>query len=277
MSPPTGEIPPTKEIPPLSALAVLPARLGSTRLARKVLLDETGMPVFVHAAKNAATCSSIARVVVATDADEVRKAGETFGIEVVMTSPAHASGTDRVDEAVRIVGGTYDVVINVQADEPEIDPRDLDRLVAAFDDPEVEAATLAAPIVDEDELVESSVVKVVRGSNGDALYFSRAPIPHRSHAREGAPRAPLAMRHVGVYAFRPEALAAFCALAPSALETTESLEQLRWLEAGRSMRVLDAPKAPVGIDTRADYDAFVRRRRKSRDPSTSTLEANRPR
>ena len=240
------------------ALAILPARLGSTRLPAKVLLAETGRPLFVHTAQAVARASRVARVLVATDDERVVAAAEEHGVEAVLTSPDHPSGTDRVHEAAASASG-HDVVLNVQADEPEVEPTELDALVAAFADPAVEAATLAAPIEDPDELAATSVVKVVRDASGDALYFSRALLPNRSHARAGDAAEPLGLRHVGVYAFRPAALAAFCALPPSALERAENLEQLRWLEAGRRMRVLDARRAPRGIDTEADYLAFVTR------------------
>lgn len=241
------------------ALAILPARLGSTRLPAKVLLEETGRPLFVHTAQAVARAARVSRVLVATDDERVVAAAAANGVEAVMTSPTHPSGTDRVHEAAE-GAGTYPVLLNVQADEPEVEPAELDQLVAAFADPEVEAATLAAPISDPAELAASSVVKVVRDAAGDALYFSRSAVPDRSHAREGDdPQRPLGLRHVGVYAYRPSALADFCALPPSALERAENLEQLRWLEAGRRMRVLDARRAPRGIDTEADYRAFVAR------------------
>lgn len=251
---------------PLRAVAVLPARIGSTRLPRKVLLAETGLPLFVHSARNAARCPAIARVLVATDSAEVAAAGRAEGVEVVLTSPDHASGTDRVQEAAAGLGERYDVVLNVQADEPDVEPDDLAALVAAFADPALTAATLATPITDASEHASPSVVKVVRDAAGRALYFSRAPIPTRSHRRtapgRGADEAgaeTLGLRHVGVYAFRPEALARFCALPVGRLEALESLEQLRWLEAGETMLVVDARRAPRGIDTPDDYRAFVAR------------------
>jgi 3-deoxy-manno-octulosonate cytidylyltransferase (CMP-KDO synthetase) len=147
------------------------------------------------------------------------------------------------------------VVVGVQGDEPELAHSDLARLVAAFDDPSVEMATLAAPLSDPAQLAQPSVVKVVIDARGDALYFSRAAIPAQGH---GAAR-PVARRHVGVYAFRPDALARFCALPRGVLEVQESLEQLRWLEHGGKLRVVDVAHAPQGIDTPADYDAFVAR------------------
>lgn len=255
----------------LRALAIVPARLGSRRLARKMLLDDTGAPLFEHTARNVGRCPAIERVVVATDAEEILERARAAGLEAVLTRPDHASGTDRAEEALSRVGPAgWDVVVNVQGDEPELDPADLGRLVAAFADPAVELATLAGPLAESDH-ARPQVVKVVRDERGDALYFSRAPIPYRpapgegaAYAREDAPAwSSQARRHVGVYAFRPAALRAFCARPRGALEALENLEQLRWLEAGRRMRVVEATSVPLGIDTREDYDAFVERVRRA--------------
>tara|TARA_R110002126_G_scaffold27665_2_gene92789 strand:+ start:15319 stop:16143 length:825 start_codon:yes stop_codon:yes gene_type:complete len=254
----------------LRAVGILPARLGSTRLPRKMLLAETGLPLFVHSARNVQRCPAIERVVVATDSDEIARAGAEVGIEVVMTDPAHPSGTDRVHEALSGLDASFDVVVNVQADEPDVEPDDLAALVAAFADPDVHAATLCAPIEDEDERHSPNVVKVVRDERGDAMYFSRSPIPSTAHAREGADRASPMTRHVGVYAFRPAALARFCGLRVGRIEALENLEQLRWLEAGERMRVLPARRVPRGIDTRTDYEAFVAR---THSESHSTRES----
>ncbi len=242
------------------ALAIVPARLGSSRLPRKVLLRETGAYLFEHTVRNAERSPAIERVVLATDSDEVEKAARSVDVEAIPTSPDHSSGTDRVREAYDVLaareGARWPVVVNVQADEPELEPEHLSALIRAFADPEVELATLAAPVA-EGEAEDPAAVKVVTGAGGDALYFSRSPIPSVSHGRGGA-LAPV-LRHVGVYAFRPEALAAFCDLPPGRLEVTESLEQLRWLEVGRPLRVLRIAAAPPGIDTPEDYRAFVER------------------
>jgi len=253
-------------------LAVVPARLSSTRLPRKMLLRESGRYLFQHTVEAIRRAVSVERVVVATDSDEVLAAAREVDIDAVPTSPEHPSGTDRVEEAVRVIrreGQSFDVVVNVQGDEPELSPADLELLVGAFDDPDVQVATLCAPIRLRDEVQDPAVVKVVTDARGDALYFSRSPIPSLDHpsrpSRPGAPGLSGARRHVGVYAFRPSALERFCALPPGALETTESLEQLRWLEAGHRMRVLETAEAPAGIDTREQYEAFLRRY-SSRDP-----------
>lgn len=249
---------------PSRVWAVLPARAASTRLPGKVLLDETGLPLFVHSAHNVARCAGIGRVVVATDSNDVLHAGAAHGIEVVMTRSDHPSGTDRVREAVDNLSSndsaSVEVILNVQADEPDVDIADLDRLLEAFSSSEVQIATLAAELGPE-ERESPSVVKVVRDARGDALYFSRAPIPSEAHPRPGAAGTGLARRHVGVYGFRPAALTRFTELPVGELERQENLEQLRWLEAGERIRVLDARHVPRGIDTRDDYESFVARTR----------------
>ncbi|MEO6708899.1 MAG: 3-deoxy-manno-octulosonate cytidylyltransferase [Planctomycetota bacterium] len=243
----------------MKAAAILPARLQSTRLARKMLLAETGRTLIEHSARNAISTGVFERVVVATDSREILEALEQAGIEAVMTRADHSSGTDRVREAVEALGfGDFDTVVNVQGDEPELAREDLTRLVRAFSDPELQIATLCAAFAHSDEQASPQIVKVVRDARGDALYFSRAAIPSAVHARAGAlSAASVSRRHVGVYAFRPAALSRFCELPISALEAIENLEQLRWLEAGLKLRVLDASHAPLGIDTRAEYEAFV--------------------
>jgi 3-deoxy-manno-octulosonate cytidylyltransferase (CMP-KDO synthetase) len=257
--------------PPIRALALIPARLASRRLPRKMLLDRTGRCLFEHTVRSVEASGAFARVVVATDADEVLDAARRAGIEARRTRADHASGTDRVHEAwaaLRAEGFRADVVVNVQGDEPELAPPDLARLVAAFADPAVEIATLCGPLRDAAEADRPSVVKVVRAANGDALYFSRARIPASGHAREEDGRGEdwtVLRRHVGVYAFTPVALEAFHSMPTGRLEAFENLEQLRWLEAGRRMRVLDAERVPEGIDTAEDYERFVARCAARRD------------
>lgn len=255
----------------LRAVAIIPARLRSRRLHEKMLLCETGRPLFCHTAENVARCEAVERVVVATDAPQILEAAERAGIQAILTSPDHASGTDRVREAVEILRGELTnpdkspVIVNVQGDEPELDVADLERLIATFADPAVEMATLAAELRSQEDARDPNVVKVVCNQRGDALYFSRAAIPDRSHEREStADGGVLARRHIGVYAYRIEALERFAALPVTPLERVESLEQLRWLEAGRTMRVAPASSVSLGIDTRRDYEEFVRRFREAR-------------
>lgn len=248
----------------LRALAVVPARLGSTRLPRKMLLRESGRYLFEHTVRGVRRARSLTRIVLATDSEEILAAAREVGVEAVLTSDAHQSGTDRVHEAFELLlargEGPFDVVLNVQGDEPEVAGETLDPLVAAFADGEVELATLCTPLADAREALDPSIVKVVLDRRGDALYFSRAPIPGLvPGARERDP-APF-LRHIGVYAFRPDALRAFCGLPRGAHEQRESLEQLRWLEAGRRIRVLSASEGSVGIDTPEHYAQFLARER----------------
>ncbi len=241
----------------MRALAIVPARLASTRLPRKMLLDTTGAPLVVETARNAARAVVFARVVVAADDIAIQGACAAAGVEALLTDPAHPSGTDRVREALHHLDpSAWDVVVNVQGDEPELDAGDLARVVEAFRDPEVDLASLHAPL-GADEAERREVVKVVLDGRGDALYFSRAPIPARGHG--GA--APAYLRHIGVYAYRPRALERIAALPEGTLERIERLEQLRWLEAGSRIRMVPAERPTRGIDTPEDYAAFVERTR----------------
>ncbi|MEM7518352.1 MAG: 3-deoxy-manno-octulosonate cytidylyltransferase, partial [Planctomycetota bacterium] len=231
----------------LRTLAVIPARLASTRLERKMLLADTGTYLFEHTVRAVeAAAPAITRTVLATDSEEILNAAREVSVDALMTSPDCPSGTDRVYEAWRLLeesDGPWGVVVNVQGDEPEIARADLAALVACFEDPAVHAATLCAPIESEAEAADPAVVKVVRDARGDAMYFSRSPIPARSHARNGASGLERLERHLGVYAFRPAALKEFRELPPSRLEEAENLEQLRWLESGQKMRVARAGRA----------------------------------
>jgi 3-deoxy-manno-octulosonate cytidylyltransferase (CMP-KDO synthetase) len=255
----------------IRALAIIPARLGSRRLPRKMLLRVGGRALFALTARNVIDSKACARVIVATDSEAILEEARREGLEARMTSADHPSGSDRVAEAWQALaaeGEAADVVVNVQGDEPELEPPDLRALVAAFGDPAVEAATLSAPLLDPREAALESIVKVVRDREGDALYFSRAAIPARGHSVEGS--APVHHRHVGVYAFRPAALIEFCALPRGDLERQECLEQLRWLEAGRKMRVVAGSRAPQGIDTMHDFEQLAARIRERDVAAQST-------
>ena len=236
------------------AVLVIPARYGSRRLPGKPLLAETGKPLILHVLERARAASSVTRVIVATDDVRIRAAVESAGAEVFMTSPDHRCGTERVAEVARALPDEEQFV-NLQGDEPETDPTDVDILVRTLAQDEVSIATLAAPIRSEEELDDPTVVKVVVSAGGDALYFSRAPIPF---SRDGDRHTPL-LRHLGIYGFRRDALLTYARLPASGLERTEKLEQLRALEAGMRIRVATVAQAPPGIDTMETYRAFVRR------------------
>jgi len=243
-------------------LVVVPARLGSTRLPRKVLLKETGRFLIDHVHERAKAAKRAARVVIATDAEEVLAACKSFGAEAVLTRADHPSGTDRVAEVARTLearGERFDLVINVQGDEPELDPACVDRLIHLMQEwPNAEMGTLVEPLDDPAELSKPQVVKAVVDRQGWAITFSRAQVP----ARQGPvpPGEPLALRHLGLYGYRPAFLQRFCALAPAPLELAERLEQLRALWHGHRIVTATVPAQGVrGIDTPEDYAAFVAR------------------
>lgn len=237
---------------------VIPARLGSTRLPGKVLRSLLGKPM-VEYVWRAACDSGAEEVIVATDDRSVADACSGFGAQVCMTRADHASGTDRLHEVARQRGWCDDtLLVNLQGDEPLMPPalvRQATALLAG--DPQADIATLAHPLHDDSEFADPNVVKVVQDLRGYALYFSRAPIPCW---RDGAPQRPaaLALRHIGLYAYRVGALARFAGLPPADLETCEALEQLRALAHGLRIRlgVIDTPP-PRGVDTEADLAAVV--------------------
>ena len=226
-------------------MAAIPARYASTRLPGKPLLDLGGRPMVEHVYRRAAAARGIGRVVVLTDDERIATAVRAFGGEVEITPGDCASGTDRIAWAAR--GWDAGIVVNVQGDEPLVDPLGIERLVAHLEScPGDEMATLAAEAAVED-LGEPSVVKVVVDQQGYALYFSRAPIPFPRHA-EGA----AALRHLGLYGYRHEALLRLASLPPSPLERRESLEQLRALEHGIRIRVLAGAVPSPAVDTPED-------------------------
>jgi 3-deoxy-manno-octulosonate cytidylyltransferase (CMP-KDO synthetase) len=234
------------------AIAVIPARYASVRLPAKLLLDATGKPLIQHTWEQVRRARCLDPVLIATDDARIEAAAEAFGAQVVMTDPAHRSGSDRVAEVIR--GRDDEFVLNVQADEPEIDPDDLDRLVTRLAEGDVELATLARPLgADEaNVLADPNAVKVVMDDRGRGLYFSRSPIPHGTD--------PLGTYlHLGVYAWRRESLLAFADAPPAALEVRERLEQLRALALGMTIAVVTTTNDALGIDTEADYARFVKR------------------
>ncbi|MBY0456751.1 MAG: 3-deoxy-manno-octulosonate cytidylyltransferase, partial [Gemmataceae bacterium] len=215
---------------------VIPARFGSSRLPGKPLLRDTGKYLIQHVYEQAARAACAEQVIVATDDARICDAVRGFGGQARMTRADHASGTDRVAEVA--AGLTADVVLNVQGDEPQLDPRAVDLLAGLMRDPGCDMATLAVPIRDPDAYRSPHVVKVVCDDRGRALYFSRAPIPC---VRDGDPDFSLAparfRQHLGVYAYRREFLLRLAALPPHPLEEAEKLEQLRVLGAGGTIRV----------------------------------------
>ena len=225
--------------------AVIPARLGSTRLSRKVLRELAGRPMIEWVWRAAASCGLMDPVLVATDAEEVAAACRLRGIPVAMTSPACASGSDRVFEVARTVPA--DIYVNIQGDEPTLTAGFFPPLLRLFDRPEVQVATLAV-LCPQVEILNPNAVKVVTALDGRALYFSRSPIPFdRDKTGFSGYR-----KHLGIYAYRREALQRFASLPPGRLEQLERLEQLRLLENGIDIYVAEAPADTIGVDTGDD-------------------------
>lgn len=236
------------------AIAIIPARLASERFPRKALADETGLPVVVHVAHAAAKARTVERVVIACDSDEIAQAALRNGVEAVLTDPAHPNGTSRVAEAARKLSVPEElIVVNVQGDEPEIDPGTIDAAVAALAEKGTPVATVAAPMSADKDADNPNIVKVVCDERGVAMYFSRSPIPY--------PRVGEVVRykHVGLYAYRRSFLDVCTTLDPTRLEQAESLEQLRFLGHGYAIAVARVEASHQGIDTPEQYAAFVKR------------------
>lgn len=248
-------------------VAVIPARYGSTRLPGKPLADIDGRPMIEHVYRRAAAARSIGAVMVATDHELVARAVEAFGGNVRMTRASHRSGSDRLAEVAEQL--TCEIIVNVQGDEPLIEPAMIDEAVAPFaDDPMLEIATLRRCIEDPADYLDPGVVKVVTDRNGFALYFSRAPIPFvRNRAPLTSPGAQPALprgqvvcyKHIGLYVYRREALLRFARLASTPLEEAESLEQLRALEHGFRLKVVETQYDSIGVDTPEDLERVRRR------------------
>lgn len=237
---------------------IIPARYASSRLPAKPLLKETGKYLIQHVYELATKAKSATGVVIATDDARIIDAVNSFGGRAVMTDPNHPSGTDRIAEVAEKLDA--DVIVNLQGDEPQFDPNDIDTLVKPLADSRfVSMTTLATPIRTAEDFRNPNIVKVVRDEVGDARYFSRAPIPF---VRDGEPdfaaTPPMFLQHLGIYAYRRETLLKLAATPPVELERLEKLEQLRALHYGIPIRVEVIPAAHKGVDTPADYEAFVR-------------------
>ena len=229
----------------MKVLCVIPARIASTRLERKPLALIKGKPLIQCTFESASQCQSIDQTVVATDNDEVASHMQRCGATVVMTDVDIPTGTDRV-AAVACDYPDYDIVINLQGDEPFIHPESLTALIQEFkEDISVKMATLAYPLDFENEYIDPNIVKVISNQNKNAIYFSRSPIPHFRQQNAQA----IVLHHVGIYAFTRDFLKVYTQLAPTPLEQAESLEQLRVLENGYPIRVVMTPHRTLEINT----------------------------
>ncbi len=252
----------------MNSVIVIPARLHSTRLPRKMLISETGKPLIQHTYEAASQSTLAQAVIVATDSAEIKTAVETFGGMVVMTDPGHQSGTDRVAEVAsrfsQLGLPQFDLIVNVQGDEPNIRPSAIDDVIRLLiSHPDAAVATLATPIRDAERLASASCVKVVFDEKGRAMYFSRSPIPmprDLSQMEQLLAADPASFyQHVGVYGFRYEFLLKIPGMTPTQIEKIEMLEQLRFLDAGWPVFVGIIDGSPSGIDTPEDYALFVNR------------------
>ena len=232
-------------------VAVIPARMASTRFPGKPLACETGKPMIQHVHEQATRATLVDRVVVATDDQAIHDAVIDFGGEALMTSPKHPNGTSRIAEAIE--GIPCSIVVNVQGDEPMIDPATIDLAIRTLmADADAPMATVACPFAVDEDPSDPNLVKAVRGANGRALTFSRQPIDQAGLEGNSEEH-----RHVGLYAYERHFLPVFAALSPTRLEQLERLEQLRALERGHSIALSICPWAHHGIDTPEQYASFV--------------------
>jgi 3-deoxy-manno-octulosonate cytidylyltransferase (CMP-KDO synthetase) len=237
---------------------IIPARYGASRLPGKPLQEIGGRPL-IQWVWQRARASGAASVIIATDDDRIADAARSFGADCLMTSPQHASGTDRIAEVVRSKRlAAEDIVVNLQGDEPMMPEAVVRQVAEALDSrPEADIATAVAPIESLAEFLDPSCVKALRAGDGRALYFSRAPVPWpRDHATGGQPsRFHGAWRHIGIYAYRVRTLLQFASWPPTPLEETEKLEQLRALEHGLRIQLVALSEAPpAGVDTPGDLE-----------------------
>ena len=260
---------------------LIPARYGSTRLAGKVLAKDTGKFLIQHTYEQACLAGLADRVIIAADDEKIVAAAESFGAECILTSVEHKSGTDRIAEAVKKIADSNnveptgkeklnadDIIVNLQGDEPEIDPENIDFLAELLinnPDYPMAMATLAAEFTTPEQIADPNIVKVILDSKDRAIYFSRAPIPY-DREKAGIGGIQQYLRHIGIYAYRKEFLLKITALSQSPLETTEKLEQLRAIENGFAILVGKVKHTCDGIDTPEQYAAFVARQKQRNKP-----------
>jgi 3-deoxy-manno-octulosonate cytidylyltransferase (CMP-KDO synthetase) len=235
----------------MKILGIIPARFASTRFPGKPLID-IGGKTMIQRVYEQASKSVLNKVVVATDDERIAEEVKRFGGEFIMTGSNHQSGTDRCAEVAQKIPG-YDVVINIQGDEPFIDPEQISLLSSCFDDKTVQLATLIKEIKSDEELFNVNIPKVVVNTSQEAIYFSRHPIPYlRNTDKENWASAHQFFKHIGIYGYTTEVLLTITKLKPSALELAESLEQLRWLENGYQIKTKVSNLETIAIDTPED-------------------------
>lgn len=242
----------------MKILGLIPARYASTRFPGKPLADIAGKSMIQRVYEQATAAQLLDAVAVATDDERIAAEVQRFGGKVVMTAADHPSGTDRCQEARLRIGGAFDYVLNIQGDEPFVQPEQIDLLAATLDG-QTELATLIMRITQAEDLWNMGEVKVVLNTQAEALYFSRQPIPYSKKPQEEWLNHYPYYKHVGMYAYRCDVLEAITQLAPSPLELAESLEQLRWMEHGYKVKVAITTQDSVCIDTPEDLERALRR------------------
>lgn len=243
----------------MKAIGIIPARYDSSRFPGKPLVDIGGMSMIQRVYNQAKHVGSLSEVVVATDDSRIYDHVQGFAGNVIMTSSDHSSGTDRCAEVVEKVSG-FDLAINIQGDEPFIDPQQVDLLVSCFSSPEVQIATLVRKITELADLENENKPKVVLNTQGEALYFSRQPIPFcRAEKRTNWLENNDYYQHIGIYGYRIDVLKELTSLPVSKLETCESLEQLRWLDNGYRIQTARSSHANDSVDTPEDLQAIIRK------------------
>lgn len=237
----------------MKVVAIIPARYASTRYPGKPLELIGNQSMIERVYRQASLCKQVHDVLVATDDKRIFDHVSSWGGKVVITSTEHVSGTDRCLEAYLLHGCNHEIVLNVQGDEPFLDPNAITQLIELFSDPDCTIGTLVRKIDTEEDLLNPSCVKAVLGKNNYALYFTRNPAPYiRQHEKNEWLSKHTFYAHIGIYGFRVQTLKQVCSLAPSALEKAESLEQLRWLENGYNVRAAVTSYHSFGIDTPED-------------------------
>lgn len=237
----------------MKKIAIIPARYASTRFPGKPLVDIKGKPMVQHVYDTAVASGIFDKVIVATDDERIVKAVQDFGGNVSLTSDQHQSGTDRCGEVIQSLKEDYDIVVNIQGDEPFIHIEQLEQLVSLFENPNTQIATLKKQLLSIDDVHNPNVVKVVAAEDKRALYFSRNPIPFaRGIEKEDWLNEHAYFKHLGIYGYRSEILLEVIQLKASSLELVESLEQLRWLQNGYSIFIDETQHESIGIDTPED-------------------------
>ena len=242
----------------MDIIGIIPARYASTRFPGKPLVDIGGKTMIQRVVEQCKKCSALKKVIVATDDERIFNHVKGLGHEVFMTSPEHKNGTERCHEALKLDGGSYDFVINIQGDEPFIDPEQITLLTSILNR-KTEIATLIKNIDHLEDLQNPNVIKALKADSGLALYFSRSPIPHmRNIPTEDWMKSHQHYKHIGIYAYRVDILAKLITLTPTPLELAESLEQLRWIENGYRIRTAITPIETIGIDTPEDVEKALK-------------------